>query len=575
MLLARVTAGAALIFACLLFAASPSLATSRYAGPSGSTSDPNCTDPNNPCEIAHLLDTVAQNNDDITVEPGTYNPSAQIDPAASGLTVHGQSGAPRPVINGANSYAYPVYLLRSNMTLSNLEFDANSGAGWALWYGGPGSVADHIVVRATNASVGGFYLTAGSTLTSSSVSVSHSGIPGLEVDNGTLIGDTIEATGAGDDGLLVSNTGSNPYSVTVTNSIVRGGGSGGLDVHASNTSTGSIAINLDHSDFAAATPNASGVTITSPNSAGNLTQLPALANPSGGDLHELAGSPTINAGAIVGGNGLTDLFGNPRLFAAGTPCQGTDIGAHQFEPAAAPVVVNGAPSGLTPTTATLTGTSDPGGGAEFGHFDYGPPAAGGGPPSTPASTPTQCLGPGNGPQAISAGIAGLTAGMTYYFRLVSTNATGTTTSAWSNFTAPSNAPPPQPPKANAGRASVSGANALAPVFCTGATGSACRIIATMTVTETFRGHKLVSITRTKKSKRTKKVVTVGTASVTLLAGRTQVLSVSLNGTGKRLLSTRRKLPVKLTITQAGTGSSVVISAQTLTFKASKKHKRKK
>jgi hypothetical protein len=55
------------------------------------------------------------------------------------------------------------------------------------------------------------------------------------------------------------------------------------------------------------------------------------------------------------------------------------------------------------------------------------------------------------------------------------------------------------------------------------------------------------------------------------AGQSQTITVSLNGTGIKLLKSRHKLPVKLSVTSGG---SPVVS-QTIEFTQSKKKKKKK
>jgi hypothetical protein len=95
----------------------------------------------------------------------------------------------------------------------------------------------------------------------------------------------------------------------------------------------------------------------------------------------------------------------------------------------------------------------------------------------------------------------------------------------------------------------------------------------MTVTERIRGHKIIAVTAKKKPKTRKVVVTVGSArGITLTAGRSKVVKISLNGNGKSLLTNRHTLKVKLGVTQnLGAGRSKTVS-QTVTFKAPK-HKK--
>jgi hypothetical protein len=94
----------------------------------------------------------------------------------------------------------------------------------------------------------------------------------------------------------------------------------------------------------------------------------------------------------------------------------------------------------------------------------------------------------------------------------------------------------------------------------------------MTVAETFNGNKLASVStpNTKKPQPTKKVLTVGTASVVLQAGQTRRVQIALNGAGRRLLSSRGKLRVSLVVTQTVGGRTNAVSSQKLIFKATKR-----
>ena len=110
------------------------------------------------------------------------------------------------------------------------------------------------------------------------------------------------------------------------------------------------------------------------------------------------------------------------------------------------------------------------------------------------------------------------------------------------------------------------------VSCTGEAGATCKLTLKLTVTETFKGHKLISVTARKKKKVTKKLVVVGTASVTLTAGQSRTVRITLNGTGKRLLQKRHSLKATLRVTQTlSTRQVKAISTQTLNFKAAKRH----
>jgi hypothetical protein len=96
----------------------------------------------------------------------------------------------------------------------------------------------------------------------------------------------------------------------------------------------------------------------------------------------------------------------------------------------APAVVTGSASGVTSTAATLTGTVNPEGAATTYQFQYGTSTSYGSvTPASPASA-------GSGTSAVSesASLSGLSASTTYDYRLVATNATGTTDGSNQTFT---------------------------------------------------------------------------------------------------------------------------------------------
>jgi hypothetical protein len=99
--------------------------------------------------------------------------------------------------------------------------------------------------------------------------------------------------------------------------------------------------------------------------------------------------------------------------------------------------------------------------------------------------------------------------------------------------------------------------------CTGV--GSCQITLALVVTETFKGGKLFAVSANAKSKVTKRTISVGTTSITLDAGQSEAATVDLNGTGQRLLKSRHRLRVKLTVIS---GTSV-LSSETVTFKAHK------
>jgi hypothetical protein len=98
----------------------------------------------------------------------------------------------------------------------------------------------------------------------------------------------------------------------------------------------------------------------------------------------------------------------------------------------APAVTTSAASGVTSTAATLNGTVNPEGAATTYQFQYGTSTSYGSvAPASPASA-----GSGSSAVAESAGLSGLSASTTYDYRLVATNATGTTNGSNQTFTTP-------------------------------------------------------------------------------------------------------------------------------------------
>jgi hypothetical protein len=85
-------------------------------------------------------------------------------------------------------------------------------------------------------------------------------------------------------------------------------------------------VNLDHSNYATR-QQVPGGSVTAPGSGANQTVSPMLVDDPLGDFHQLAGSPTIDAGITDAANGAADFDGQARVQGANT-----DIGADEFAP---------------------------------------------------------------------------------------------------------------------------------------------------------------------------------------------------------------------------------------------------
>lgn len=111
-----------------------------------------------------------------------------------------------------------------------------------------------------------------------------------------------------------------------------------------------------------------------------------------------------------------------------------------------------------------------------------------------------------------------------------------------------------------GQPKSSGTTLSVPVSCTG--GTSCTVTLTLTVTETLKGANVIAVTAAK-HKIKRKLVTVGRVTVTIAAGHAKTVKMSLNATGRKLLTKEHTLPLKLTVAQG----KLTVTTTTLTVKA--------
>ena len=131
----------------------------------------------------------------------------------------------------------------------------------------------------------------------------------------------------------------------------------------------------------------------------------------------LPASPAVDAGLACDDY---DQRGVWRL--RGASC---DIGAYEYAP---PLATTEAASAVAFGSATLHGSVDPSYHETTAHFEYGSTTAYG------STTPVRVVGSGNGPVSFAEPLAGLRQGVTYHYRLVATNAEGTTVGSDQSFT---------------------------------------------------------------------------------------------------------------------------------------------
>jgi hypothetical protein len=118
--------------------------------------------------------------------------------------------------------------------------------------------------------------------------------------------------------------------------------------------------------------------------------------------------------------------------------------------AGAPGATTGDASGLTDTQASLAGTVNPQGELTSYAFQYGTTTAYG------QQSGLSSAGSGTADVAIREDLVALTPGTTYHYRVIATNASGTTVGADRTFTTTGSAPPPPPaPSATTGTVTAS------------------------------------------------------------------------------------------------------------------------
>jgi hypothetical protein len=380
-------AGVVAVTASLLAAQSASAVT-RYASPGGTATDDVCVTPTAPpCSIGTAAsgpNVIAA--DEAVIQPGNYSDAAGdlngdgsnddgfIQPVAG--HVHGVFGQPRPVISlelipSGFPNPYGAFLL-GNQTLSHVEIVSDvATSNLTLQIG---AIADRVVARngknsaiVCNHHQGTFRnsvcLSTGSGSAGVGSSLGTAGTYTINLRNVTAV-----STGAGSYGLnyFFSTFGAPgpTYTISVKGTIAQGTQH---DIRARAGQFSTVNVNVDHSNYDTATavadPNSTAVSVTPPGVGGpnfNVTDAPLLA-PDG--YHQLAGSPTINAGQTDGNSGTMDIDGQARQIGLPPPDIGADERAIDSTTAVtcAPApVVSGSPTTCTATVSVaaefITGT---------------------------------------------------------------------------------------------------------------------------------------------------------------------------------------------------------------------------
>jgi hypothetical protein len=313
------------VFGLLL--AAPAGAAVRYAEPNGNGPEASCPK-KNPCAITDAIEGPSVGEgDQIVVLPGTYSlDESLIGPG--GIDVGGAVGKPRPVIRSSTAGST---LFVSSGTMHDLSL-INTGGGRAI--NGTPSGSFQRVFAQTNGdfacqlpfgTLGGVEYARDSVCVNSGsgagagLAISGSGTLDFQLRNLTAV-----ATGALGRGIAFQATGSISMNVDAFNVIAQGDTE---DVFGSED-TGEVDIDLDFSNYDTI-GQFGGASITPEGSLSNLTDPPLFANEDALDFHQLAGSPTRDAGGEppdVDLLGSLDFERQPRIQG-----DGIDIGADEFD----------------------------------------------------------------------------------------------------------------------------------------------------------------------------------------------------------------------------------------------------
>jgi len=318
--------GAAVI-AVLAFSAPAAWAATRYAEPNGDGPAATCPQ-SDPCAIrAAISDPSVAPGDDVVVAPGTYDitPGPPLS-ISSAITVHGQAGQARPLFTVQPGTSAVIRLSNPGAVLSGVDLFRSSGLFLLAINAG--------TAERVTATSGGSYACwmAGGTLRDSVCSATGGGVA-VNVTNdsspGTVLADirnvTARAVGsAGSYGIQVTASSGAQVTASAKNVIADGAAA---DTFATTSGSSSANLSMEYSNFQVVTQSGSG-TATPAGSGTNQTALPLLADPAGGDFHQLPGSPTIDAGTTDSLLGAFDLDGQARVDGAAP-----DIGADEVQTA--------------------------------------------------------------------------------------------------------------------------------------------------------------------------------------------------------------------------------------------------
>jgi CSLREA domain-containing protein len=325
---------------------------------------------------------------------------------------------------GGIASAGTLTLLRDTIA-NNEAIAAGNNAGGGLDSAGILAVTQSTISENRAYNGGGIHLSGTATIADSTIAGNRAGGLGSNGDGGGISGSAVSSL------ILTGST-------VADNHAFNGAGSGGgIDVPAVTLRSSIVASNRAHETNGsasyvdncshAATSNGHNLSdghdcgLTATGDRQDVDPRLGLLQDNGGPTETealLAGSPAIDAGDTCG---ALDQRGTTRP--RGSSC---DIGPYEFAP---PIVTTTAALGIGLTSASLRGIVTPSSQATGYFFEYGT--------TTAYGAQTQALflpSPSNSQVTVSFLVAGLKQGTSYHFRLVASNADGTSRGADQVFT---------------------------------------------------------------------------------------------------------------------------------------------
>jgi hypothetical protein len=308
-------------------AASPAQAATTYYTVPGGGSTP-CSQ-ESPCSLPHAISLVVS-GDTIVMEPGSssYTPGSINVPA--GITIGGQSGVVAPTIQGPPSGGAVV--LGAGVTLHDVHIQGASGQ--IALFANTGSTIERVASMGTGSGGTACQLGDGTLRDTVCAATSSAGIV-QNLGTGTRTLNLTNVTAIGTDGILVNTGGAGNFDVLNGTNVIARGGSSFIDIYAGATSGAAATVTMLNSNYATVnSSNPPATSITPPGANNGQIAAPLLS----ADFHELADSPTIDAGVPAANMGDLDLDHTPRIAPrclGGSP-GAPDIGAYEFPTASPP-----------------------------------------------------------------------------------------------------------------------------------------------------------------------------------------------------------------------------------------------